>query len=336
MTEPLLLATTIVAIALTAEWRDLIEYPGSKDPGLRDRAPGLPGSRAPGLALAVACMTRYEALPIAATIVVLACAVLVRRGAPISTSLNAGARLAALPVLALLLFTVNSRWTTGYWFIPDYVPEREALNHPLEAWRQLRLGLYRLSGTALVWPAYAGLALTSLAFLRSRARAPLILIAALGAAAVLPWYAYVQGHPFRIRYDVPLIVACGALSATGIALLPTLLRPFVATAVIVAALMQAPPLDRSAPVVVESQRDARNMEGRRTVTAYLREHYDGRTIMMSMGSLAHYMHDLSLAGFRIHDFLHEGNGELWPYATLGARGIAGWVVIEEQAEGRAL
>ena len=36
--------------------------------------------------------------------------------------------------------------------------------------------------------------------------------------------------------------------------------------------------------------------------------------MMSMGSLAHYMHDLSREGFDIHDFLHEGNGEVWKSA----------------------
>ena len=332
MTEPLLFATTMLAVALTAEWLDRIEGPGL--PGAKD--PGPSRVVGPGLALAAACMTRYEAVPIAAAIVMLAGAVLVRRGASLSTAVMAAARLSALPVLALLLFTVNSRWTTGYWFIPRdfYVPENiEALNQPVEAWRQLRLGLYRLSGSALVWPAYAGMALTVLAFLRSRARAPLVLILALTAAGLLPWYAYIHGHPFRIRYDVPLVFACAALSAVGIALLPALLRPLAATAVVVAALMQAPPLNRAAPVVVESQRDAHNMEGRRAVTEYLRQHYEGRTILISMGSLAHYVHDLSLAGFRVHDFLHEGNGELWPYATLGARGIVGWVLIEERAEG---
>jgi hypothetical protein len=75
------------------------------------------------------------------------------------------------------------------------------------------------------------------------------------------------------------------------------------------------------------------MEGRRAVTAYLSQHYDGRLVLMSMGSLAHNVHDLSLAGFDVRDFLHEGNGELWPYALHGARGVAGWVLIEEQSEG---
>ena len=39
--------------------------------------------------------------------------------------------------------------------------------------------------------------------------------------------------------------------------------------------------------------------------------------MMSMGSLGHYMHDLSSIGFEIKDFLHEGNGKPWEFAMLG-------------------
>jgi hypothetical protein len=56
--------------------------------------------------------------------------------------------------------------------------------------------------------------------------------------------------------------------------------------------------------------------------------------MMSMGSLAHYMHDLSRSGFDLREFLHEGNGELWSFAVLlGPRGHVGWIAIEEHAEG---
>jgi hypothetical protein len=53
-----------------------------------------------------------------------------------------------------------------------------------------------------------------------------------------------------------------------------------------------------------------------------------------MGSLAHNMHDLSLEGFRLHDFLHEGNGEIWKAAMqYGPRAYVKWVAIEERAEG---
>jgi hypothetical protein len=86
-------------------------------------------------------------------------------------------------------------------------------------------------------------------------------------------------------------------------------------------------------LILESQRDAANREGRQVVTAYLVTHSDGRTIMMSMGSLGHYMHDLSAHGFRIRDFLHEGNGDLWNFAITDPKAIVGWIVVEERAEG---
>jgi len=246
------------------------------------------------------------------------------------------ARLAAYPAAAVVLFVLNSRWTVGAWFVSGgfFVAENEALGHPLIAWDQVREGVYRLSGPELVWPAYAAAALVVWTFARSRARASLVLVLSLGAAAALPWYAYLEGHPFRIRYGVALVVACAALVGTGIGLLPRRLRAAAATAAVVASLWEVSPLDRAAAVIAESQRDAGNMAGRRAVTAYLVSHHDGQPIMMSMGSLAHYMHDLSLEGFDIHDFLHEGNGEVWTSAMwYGPRAYVTWIAIEERAEG---
>jgi hypothetical protein len=173
-----------------------------------------------------------------------------------------------------------------------------------------------------------------LAFVRSRQRASLLLVLALAGAAALPWYAYVNGHPLRIRYSLPLVIACTFITATGVALLPRRSRAAAAAAAVAATLLQVSPLDRTAPLITESQRDRANMESRRAVTAYLRGRYDGATILISMGSLAHYMHDLSHEGFAIHDFLHEGNGDLWMAALgMGPRGYVGWVIVEESAEG---
>ena len=83
----------------------------------------------------------------------------------------------------------------------------------------------------------------------------------------------------------------------------------------------------------ESQREAAYQQGRQAVTAYLRTHWDGQPIMMSMGSLAHYMHDLSRDGFGIGDFLHEGNGEIWIHAVRHPAPFVEWIAIEERAEG---
>jgi hypothetical protein len=320
MTEPLLFAAVMLSIALTIRWLDDAER----------------GPTAAGSALAAACLTRYEGWLITATIVGLTVIVLIRRGAPIVTALRAGARFAAYPTIAIVLFLVNSRWTVGAWFVSSgfFVAENvDAFGHPMVAWDQLREGLYRLSGTAVVWSGYAGVILTVIACARSRLKAPLVLMLAPLAAAALPLSAYVQGHPFRIRYDVPLVAACAALAGAGIGLLWTRIQPIAAALVVVAALIQAHPLDRSAPLIVESQRDALNRKARETVTTYLVQHRDRRTIMMSMGSLGHYMHDLSAHGFVIRDFLHEGNGDIWNFAMTDPKAVVGWIAIEEKAEG---
>ena len=53
-----------------------------------------------------------------------------------------------------------------------------------------------------------------------------------------------------------------------------------------------------------------------------------------MGSLAHYMHELSRIGLDIRDFLHEGNHPMWDVAIVsGGAPFAGWMLVEEVAEG---
>ncbi len=321
MTEPLLFATTIAALALIALWID-------------EDAAGWP--HAAGAMLSAACLTRYEAWPVAACAVGIAGAVLVRRGASPRRAFRACLALSFWPALAVMVFLINSRWTVGAWFVSGgfFVPENTvALGHPLVAWRQVLEGLYRVSGSGLVWSAYAGGGLVILAFATSRARAPVALVLALLGAAALPCYAYMQGHPFRIRYDVPLVAACAALAGAGVSVLWARIRPFAAAALVATAVVQSPPFTAAAPMVAEAQLDAPNFAGRRAVTGYLVAHRDNATIMMSMGSLGHYMQDLSAEGFRIRDFLHEGNGDLWNYAVGNPRGMAGWVVIEEKSEG---
>lgn len=330
MTEPLLFGLTLFSVAATAAWVDNHQRRGEAAP------PSNVPTLWPGLGIAGACLTRYEAWPITGVLLALAVLALVRRGNPWDDSLRSTARLALWPVIAIAVFSLNSRWVVGSWFVPGdfFVPENtEALGHPLVAWRQLREGLTLLAGDTLPRAGYLGAALVVWASFRSRERASLLLLLAPFAAAALPISAYTQGHPFRIRYDVPLVIACASLAAGGIAASWAVVRIPLALVLLVLVMREAPPLNLEAPIVVESQREALNMEGRRVITAYLQTYYDGRTIMMSMGSLGHYMHDLSLARFPIKDFLHEGNGEIWRFAMLGPRGHAGWLIIEGSAEG---
>ena len=321
MTEPMLIGTCMLALLYTAEW---VARGGES------------GSRAAGWAIVAACLTRYEAWPICASLLGLALVALLRGGLPPGDALRRSARLAVYPAVALALFSANSRWTTGTWFVPAgfFVPENDALGNIPLAFEQVRESVYRLSGPAWVWPAYVGAALIVIAAVRSRPRAPRLLALALAGAAVVPWYAFYQGHPFRIRYGIPLVAACSAITAAGIG---TLWRPlrFPAAAVILGwTLVQSSAFDARAPMIAEAQRDAANRIGRQAVTEYLRAHWDRTTIMMSMGSLAHYMHDLTALDLKIHDVLQEGNEQLWVHAsTRGPRGFVKWVVIEERAEG---
>jgi len=321
MTEPMLIGASLLAILYTAEW-------------VADR--GDSGARAAGWTIVAACMTRYEAWPICAALLALSFLALLREGLSVRDALRRCIRVAMYPAIALVLFSANSRWTTGTWFVPPgfFVPENEALGDASLALEQVRESVYRLSGTAWVWPAYAGTALIGLSIARSRRRAPLLLIFALIGAAIVPWYAFYQGHPFRIRYGLPLVAACSAITAAGIGTLWKPLRMLAALAVVSWITLQSSTFDARAPMITEAQRDATNRIGRQAVTAYLRAHWDGTPIMMSMGSLAHYMHDLTELNLKIHDFLQEGNEQLWVHAsTRGPRGFVKWVAIEEQAEG---
>jgi hypothetical protein len=234
---------------------------------------------------------------------------------------------------------LNSRWTTGEWVVSTgfFVAENEARGQGWLAWRQVRIGAYELSGWMLIWPAYLSAVLIAIAFVRSRARASLLIVLALAASAALPWYAYFNGHPLRVRYSLPLVFASAVFCGIGVGLLPRRVRLFAAAVLVGGVLVHDSPLNRRAPMVLEAQRDNANRTGRQAVTAYLTAHFNPSgddVIFVSMGSLAHYIHDLSAYGYHVRNFLHEGNGDLWVVALArGPHGLAKWVLIEEKAEG---
>jgi hypothetical protein len=168
--------------------------------------------------------------------------------------------------------------------------------------------------------------------LASPGRTPMLIGLSLFAAGTLPFAAYVSGHPFRIRYEIPLIVANALTLGLGIGLFRRAAIP-IALASVGLVSWQVPPFDASAPMVREAQLDP-NAAARQHVTACLRERDPRDVIMVSMGSLGHYMHEMSADGFHIRDFLHEGNGPLWDSAfTRGPAALVEWVLMEEQAEG---
>lgn len=345
MTEPLLLATTTVAVAMLMAWTRLEPLdPNSLASDLRSPTSDLrpptselhPQTSSIGWAFALACLTRYEAWPVTISALVAAAWARWRRGQPLDAAARDVASIAVYPALAVVAFAVFSRVVIGEWFLSNgfFVPENKALGDPMTALAEIGWGVRMLSGPALTWLGAAGLALTVGAALASRRRANALLVLSLLAMAAIPWTAFLRGHPYRIRYMVPL-VAVEAIGAGYLAGLLPWRRARAACAVALVALVayELRPLDASAPMVVEAQWDRPNAPVRARVTGCLGRPEPGVKIMASMGSLGHYMQEASRSGLAIRDFLHEGNGDIWLAALDRPRAFVDWIVIEEKAEG---
>jgi hypothetical protein len=238
------------------------------------------------------------------------------------------------PALAGLSFLVLSRATVGEWFVNSgfFVADNVAMHRPVRALVSVWWGVHELTSYPLAILGVLGLLLLVARAVRSRELASWVPAIALAGAAALPWYAFYSGHPFRIRYMIPLIpvVGLGVGYAIGFA---GRARPIVAVLALAALVAGPNPLDASAPMVLEAQWDRDHRAGRAQVAGYLRRYWDGEPIMASMGSLAHFMQELSQEGYRIRDFLHEGNGDIWLAALEYPDPHVEWVLIEELAEG---
>jgi hypothetical protein len=337
MTEPLLLATTTVAVAMLIAWvrADL------KDATLV------------GIAFSLACLTRYEAWPVTATALAAAVWVRWRDGEPLEESSRAVARVALCPAVAIVGFAIFSRVVIGAWFVSSgfFVPENKALGDAVLAAKEIGWGAQMLSGPMLTWLGAIGIGLAMIGGalagrpatagpLRRRSadafalRGEALLVVPLLSMAAIAWAAFYRGHPFRIRYMVPLM-AIEAIGAGIVAGIVPLRRVKVAAAIVLAAIAayELHPLDRSAPMVVEAQWDRPNTPERARVTACIGRLEPGAKIMASMGSLGHYMQEASHQGLAIRDFLHEGNGDIWLAALEDPHRFADWLLIEEKAEG---
>ena len=320
MTEPLLFALASLVVLHLAQW------------AVADAMPIRPAA---AWTIVAACLTRYEAWPIVAAAIGLAAIAKWRRGAAFGPVAREVARLSIYPVATVVAFMGMSYATTGRWFVSGgfYVPDPKLQYHATAVLEAIRTGLVDLAGETLVDSTETAAAfLLLLAVIRRRWTGVLMPIALLAAIA-LPFYAYYSGHPFRIRYEVPLIIGAAACVGTALGSL-RFAAPLVAVPLLFVIVRATPAFDREAPMIVEAQLDRQNGIGRGAVTECLQRSYDQTTIMASMGSLAHYMQELSNAGFDLGDFLHEGSGPIWQHAYYyDPTPFVGWILIEEAAEG---
>jgi hypothetical protein len=330
MTEPLLLALAFLAVERVDAW-------------LRDPAMS---SVSPGVALFLLCLTRYEGWMVTAAAMTIAGLILMlgawsgipplSRGAgapksgracdPLTPSrMNTGhrasawryAQLAAWPGAAVVGFLFLSKATVGAWFVSDgfYVPDNPARGDAGLVLEQIRDGVERLSSPAFAAFGALGAVLVAVRGAASRHHRAVLVMLALAAMAALPFLAFHAGHPFRIRYMTPLVAASALFTGFAIGITPPAARIVMLAVAAVLIVPGLKPFDHTAPMIVEARREGGHQVGRVAVTAELRRIWDGSPILMSMGSLAHYMHDLGQEGFRIRDFLHEGNGEIWAAAV---------------------
>jgi hypothetical protein len=339
MTEPLLIALAFVSVERLDAWM--------RDPEL--------STVTPGIALVLLCLTRYEGWTLTAaamgSVGVITLGALRERAredesaeASVSASRSRPSgrasvlrwlRLTLWPLAAGLGFLCLSRASIGEWFVSGgfFVPDNPAKGDASLVLEQIRDGLERLASPSAAAFGALGFVFVLVRGLASRADRGLLAVLSLAAMALLPYLAFHAGHPFRIRYMTPLVASSALFTGFAIGLAPALARPIL---VIIGAVLIVPdlsPFDHTAPMIVEARREEPNQRGRQAVTAVLKQHWDGSPILISMGSLAHYMHDLGREGFDIQDFLHEGNGDMWKAAIIDPTPHARFLLTEERAEG---
>lgn len=308
MTEPLLFGCALVALAAVYRWA---------------REPSARRATAPAAAAIAALMlSRYEGWAIAGALV---------GWAAFET------RMRALPLVwtvagTVAAFLLLSWGTTGEWFVASgfFVPDNPSRHDLIAVIGDVVDATRSLGGDSLVAAALAG---ALLVWRPSAVRAGAPVLLALAAAAALPISAFYEGHPLRVRYMVPLVVAAGALVPMLVAAFPRRVQPLLAVAAGLLIISGRPPLDPTAAMVVEAQWETPYRLDRQAITGYLQAHYDGTPILASMGSLAHYMQEASQAGLRLRDFVHEGTGDLWSEAVRSPARHVRWVAIEGRAEG---
>ena len=333
MTEPLLFGLMLLGVSLVYDWVEAEHRgrsglpPGALDPVRRSRAKA-------GWVLVGACLTRYEAWSVTAALLALSAAALWRCGRPARQALKATARLAIYPAVAIVFFFFHSWFTTGAWFVTAgfFVPDNIAHGRPFAALMAVVYGIRMLIGSPFAALAMIGIVAALWRGLQREYGAALVILG-LGGLMALPAYAFYEGHPFRMRYMIAPSV--GAIVFIGIAL-GTLRGRWRRTALSVVAVwlvFTARPLNPQAAMVQEAQWDRPFSLGRKNVTACLMREYRGERILASMGSLAHYMQELSQEGIDIRNFVHEGNLPYWQEAFESPKGLVGWILIEERSEG---
>lgn len=261
-----------------------------------------------GVAFAFASLTRYEAWPIVA--VVLAVCLYRDRGS--NERFSSWSRLAIPPAVAFLAAALWSRAVTGQWLVTSgfYDEVNPAMGNVAYAAAQVGAGVWRVSGSLLLITGVLGWIYaawrSSSTFWRSNASLALCMSAAL----IVSIYAYYLGHTSHARFalmTLPVLAVGAGLGLGRLAEHRVRLAPAVAGGVLFALL-----LTHGTPrVLVEASSDRSSTPERALAARCVIDHDRGGPILVSLTSLAPFVHDVSRLGIPLARFVHEGNGAVW-------------------------
>src|SRR5262249_56732996 len=125
-------------------------------------------------ALALACVTAYEAWQVTACALTALTWTYWRRGEPLPGAVRRVARIALSPALAVIAFVLFSRVVVGQWFVSGdfFVPENKSLHDLRLAAAEIVWGLRAMSGTLLVVAGGIGMGASIVIGLVRRPRRP--------------------------------------------------------------------------------------------------------------------------------------------------------------------
>jgi hypothetical protein len=244
--EPLLLGTTLLAVAMLVEWCVRWESAGLTVPATRT-ADLKVRTTSIGLAFALACVTRHEAWLVSGAALAAAVASRWRERARLSGAIRDVAPMALYPAVAIGISLLVRRIVVGQWFaIGSYVADDPAFGHPWTAANQMLTGVRALGGTLTTVIAVVGL--IGLLARGLTGSDPVALVAlAPAAAAAAPWIAFLEGHPPRVRYLVPLLAA-QAIGAGAFAARWRRAAPVAAIVLVVVAGLEIAPMFGAVPM----------------------------------------------------------------------------------------
>jgi hypothetical protein len=235
--EPLLLGTTLLAVAMLVEWCVR-----------RETADLKVLTTSTGLAFALACVTRHEAWPV--TGAALGAAIVARRQqrTRLSEAIRDVAPIAIYPAVAIGVVLLVHRIVGGQWVASGlFVAEDLALGHPWTAATQILMGVRSLGGTLTTVIALVGLiGLLARGLFTASDRVALVALAP-AAAAAAPWIALFEGHPQRVLYLVPLLAA-QAIGAGAAAARWRQAAPVAAVVIMIVAGLEIAPMFGAVPM----------------------------------------------------------------------------------------